>query len=165
MVRRDRQHQPIGAKGMTLESGNEGRLRADADVGVTGCDGGADRRALAIHQIDVDRRIGRQEIRQQGGQVLRERRGVGKDTDAALQSARISAKVAAHRFDLLQNDAGMVEQAAARLGRLDTAPAALQQGNPQDIFHAADTRARRGERQVGALGAARDAAGLNHELE
>lgn len=162
--RRD-QHQPVGPERMAFQAGGEGRLRGDADVGVARGDGGCDRRTLAVLEIEVDRGIGREEIREQPGQMLRQGRCVGQHAHAALQSARIGRKLAAHGVDLLQHDAGMVEQAAPGIGQLHAAPAALQQRHVEHLLHAADARAGRRQGKVRALGAVRDAAGLGDVAE
>ena len=150
---------------MAFQAGGKGRLRGDADVGIARGDGGGDRRALAVLEIEVDRGIGREEIRKQPGQVLRQGRGVGQHAHAAFQPTRIGRKLAAHGVDLLQHDAGMVEQAAPGIGQPHAAPAALQQRHVEHLLHAADACAGRRQCKVRALGAVRDAAGLGDVAE
>ena len=68
-----------------------------------------------------------EERRQRLRQVFRQARGVGEQADGGLGAAGIGREIAAHGFDIVQDDAGMIEQAFARRGQLDAAAAALHQ--------------------------------------
>ena len=68
-------------------------------------------------------------------------------------------EIAAHRLDIVDDDAGMIEHAFAGGRQLDAAPAARQQRNTEAFFQPLDPLAGRGQRQIYALRAARDAAG------
>ena len=80
----------------------------------------------------------------------------------ALAAAGVGREIAAHGFDIVQDDAGMIEQAFARRGQLDAAAAALHQRRAEGGFQPLDPRAGRRQRQMGAVGAAGDAARLGH---
>ncbi len=82
-----------------------------------------------------------------------------------FQPLRIFAQVAAHPVHLLHDNACMVQQRAAGIGRLHAAPVAEQQGHAQQVFHAAQPRTGGRQRQVRAPGAGRDAAALYHMEE
>ena len=85
--------------------------------------------------------------------------------DAGLGAARIGGKIAAHRVHLVHHDPGMIEQALARRGQFDAAPAALQKRNAQGLFEPLDACARRGQREMDLERAARDAARIGHRDE
>jgi hypothetical protein len=51
----------------------------------------------------------------------------------------------------------MMNESAARRGRLHTLPLAVQQGSTERRLHIADARASRSDREVHAFGAMRDA--------
>ena len=59
----------------------------------------------------------------------------------------------------------MVEQALAGGGKLDAAAAAVEQRDAERFLHAPDPGARRGQRQIRAIGAARDAAAVRDRNE
>jgi len=77
-----------------------------------------------------------------------------------LKAAAIGAELAAHALHLLQHDARMMEERTARRRRAHAAALALEQRRPPAAPHAADARAGRGEREVGARRAVGDAGGL-----
>ena len=77
-------------------------------------------------------------------------------------------EIAVQRFDIVQDDAGVIEQAFAGRGQLHAAAAALEQRDAERSFQALDPLAGRGQRQVHARSARGDAAGLrdrDEELE
>src|SRR6476661_7082222 len=59
----------------------------------------------------------------------------------------------------------MIEQALARRAQLNATPPALQESNAEGGLEALDPRAGGGQRQMGPLRAARDAARLGHRDE
>src|SRR6185295_7811812 len=93
-------------------------------------------------------------------QELRERVGVGHQPDVALQAVGVFAQLAAHALSLLQQQACVMDEGAAGRCRLHALPIAVQQRGAELDLHVADSRARRGHRQVHAIGAGGDAAGL-----
>ena len=94
------------------------------------------------------------------GQELGQRIGVGQHPDLAGEPAGIGAEVLAQPLGLRQHGAGVLQQGAAGLGRRDAMPRPHQQRRAQRLLHVADAGAGRGQRQMGALGAVGDAAGL-----
>ena len=75
---------------------------------------------------------------------------------------RIGAEVLVQPLGLPQDGARVLQQRAAGLGRRHALPAARQQRDAERLLHVADAGRGGGERKVGALGAVRDAAGLDH---
>ena len=100
--------------------------------------------------------------------MLRQAGSIGEQENAGLDPAREGGDIAAHRIDVVDDDAGMVEQAFARRGRLDAAAATLQEDDAKCLFQPLDPRACRGEREIAAECTARDAACIgdrDEELE
>ena len=96
------------------------------------------------------------------GQEFGERVGVGQHPHLAGEPAGIGAEVLAQPFGLLQHGAGVLQQRAAGLGRRDALTGPHQQRRAERLLHVADAGRGRGQRQMGALGAVGDAAGLHH---
>ena len=89
--------------------------------------------------------------------------GVGEQMNAGLQPPGVAGEIAAQHLDVVQHDAGMAEQALARRGERDAAPAALEQARlPSACSETLDPRAGGRQRQIGAGGAMGDAARLRH---
>ena len=99
------------------------------------------------------------------GQKLGERVGVGEHAHLAGHPARIGAEIFAQPLGLRQHGARVLQQRAAGLRRRHARPPAQQQGRAQRLLHVADARAGRGEREMRAFRAMRDAARLDHMAE
>ncbi|MGY4284536.1 putative membrane protein YfcA [Bradyrhizobium sp. LM2.7] len=91
-------------------------------------------------------------------QMLRQARGVGEEMHARPHTAGKAGEIAAHGVDLVDDEAGVIEQALASRGQLHAAAPALEQRNTERLLEPLDARARRGQGQVRALRAAGDAA-------
>ena len=85
--------------------------------------------------------------------------------NAGLGAAGIGGEIAAHRIDLMHDDAGMIEQAFAGRGQFDAAPAALEERDAQGLFQALDPCAGRRQREMDLKRAAGDAARIGHRDE
>ena len=83
--------------------------------------------------------------------MLRQAGRVGEHMHAGLGAARIGGKIAAHRLDLVDHDAGMVEQALARRGQFDAAPDALEKTGAEGLLQSLDARAGRSQREMDLL--------------
>ena len=70
--------------------------------------------------------------------MLRQARGVGEQKDAGLGAAGEGGEIAAQRIDIVDDDAGVIEQAFTRHGRLDATAAAFEQGDAERLFQALD---------------------------
>ena len=82
-----------------------------------------------------------------------------------LQASCIFAKFTPHVFQLLQHDAGVMNQRSAGRGWLDAPRSPFEQGGTKRGFHASDSRARGCQRQIGSLGPERNAGRLDHLKE
>ena len=94
-----------------------------------------------------------------------ERIGVGQHPDLAGEPTGIGAQVLAQAFGLPQDRARVLQQRAAGLGRRHPAPPAHQKRGTKRVLHVADAGGGGRQRQIGALGAMRDAAGIDHVAE
>ena len=101
---------------------------------------------------------------EEGAQRLREelgqRIGVRQHPDLAGETAGIGAEVLPKPFGLRQHDARVLEKRAAGLGRRDAVARSHQERRTQRLLHVADAGARGSQREMGALGAVGNAAGL-----
>ena len=84
---------------------------------------------------------------------------------ARLQAARKSLQIAAHGFDIVDDDPGMAEQVFSRRGQFDATPAAFEKRDPQRLLHRLDARACGRQRKMNARGAMGDAAVVSHRDE
>ena len=125
---------------------------------------GDDLVAQALFEIDVDLRVRGEELAERLGQEFGERVRVGQQPDVALQAVGVLAQLAAHALGLLQQQACVVHERAARRRRLHALAIAIQQRGAELDLHVADPRARRRHCQVHALGAGGDAAGF-HDVQ
>ena len=77
-------------------------------------------------------------LAQEGGQrlrqMLRQARGVGEQMHAGPHAAGEAREIAAHRLDIVHDDAGVIEQAFAGRGQLDAAAAALEQRDAERLL-------------------------------
>jgi hypothetical protein len=109
--------------------------------------------------------MGGEERAQRLGQELGQRIGVGEHANLPGESAGIGAEILAQPLGLAQDGARVLQQRAAGLRRRHALPPAHQQRGAERLLHVADARGGCGEREMRALGAARDAAGLDHVPE
>jgi hypothetical protein len=164
----DRAQQPVFAEQKPFDMFRQRVLGGKADIGGAGHDRRSNIGAFALLDIDVDIGMFAQESRQRLRQMLRQARGVGEQMDTGLGAAGEGGEIAAHRIDMVHDNAGVIEQAFACRGQLDAAAAALEQGHAERCFEALDPRAGGGQRQMGAERALRDAARVGYrdkELE
>ena len=115
-----------------------------------------------VLQADADARMGLAEGRQVGRQALGDRTGVGSDAQVALDAARELDHLALQRMQRRVQRADVPHQRPAGLGGLDAARAALEQRHAEADLQIGQPLAGRRQRQVLALGAARDAAGFGN---
>ena len=80
-------------------------------------------------------------------------------------AAGIGAEILAQPLGLPQDGARVLQQRAPGLGRLHALPAAHQQSGAERLLHVADAGRGRRQREVGALGAVGDAAGVDDVAE
>ena len=140
-------------------------LGRETELGGAGGDCGGDIGAFAFLDIDIDVGIFAQERGQCLRQMLRQDRGIGQHMHAGLGAGGIGTEIAAHRIDLMHDDAGMIEQAFARRGQFDAAPAALEQCHAERLFQSLDARAGGRQRQMDLQRAAGDTARIGHRDE
>ena len=81
-------------------------------------------------------------------QIFRQAGRVGEEADGGLDAAGEGGEIAAHRLDIVHDDAGVIEQAFARRRQFDAAAAALEQRNAERLLQPLDPRAGRGQRQM-----------------
>ena len=166
MRRRRDEHEAIDAERETLPGRVTSSVPATMPMSALPVgDRGDDLVAQALFEIDVDLRMRGEEIAQRLGQEFGERVRVGQQPDVALEAVGVLAQLATHALGLLQQQACVVHERAARRRRLHALAIAIQQRGAELDLHVADARARRGDRQVHALGAGGDAAGLDDVQE
>ena len=105
--------------------------------------------------------MGGEERAQRLGQEFGQRIGVGQHAHLSGHAAGIGAEVFAQPLGLFEDDAGVLQQGPAGLGRRDALPAAHQQRRAERLLHVADAGAGGRQRQIGALRAVGDAAGID----
>lgn len=106
-----------------------------------------------------------QEARQRLRQMLRQARGGGKQQHAHGDAAGEAREIAAHRIHIVHHQPCVIEQAFAGGGELDAAATALEQGDAKRLLQPPDPGADGSEREMAAVGAARDAAVVGHRDE
>ena len=112
-------------------------------------------------KIDVDLRMGGEKGAERLGQKFGQRIGIGHQPHLPAQALGIFGKLAVHPLGLLQQQPRVVKRGAAGRCRLHALALAVQQRRAERRLHVADARARRGDRQMHALGAMGDAARLD----
>ena len=80
----------------------------------------------------------------------------------SFQTTCIFAKFTPHVFQLLQHDAGVMNQRSAGRRRLDAPRSPLEQGGTERVLHASDSCARGCQRQIDLLCPKRNAGRLDH---
>ena len=165
MVARHHQHEAVAAERIGFERARIHGAGDDAEIGNAFRDQADDLVAEPLLEIDADMRMRRQERAQRLRQEFGERVGVGQHPDLPGDAAGIGAEILAQPLGLPQDGARVLQQRAAGLRRLHALPAAHQQGGAERVLHVADARRRGGEREVGALRAVRDAAGVDDVAE
>src|SRR5258708_31763384 len=83
----------------------------------------------------------------------------------ARQPVRVVAKLAPHPLELLEHDAGVMEEGASGRRRADGAAPTVEQRHAERLLHATDTSARGGERDMAAVRAAGNASGFGNMAE
>lgn len=165
--RRD-QRQAVFAEDEALDMLRQRMFGGKAEIGGAARDGGGDIGALALLDVDIEVGMRAQEGGERPRQMFREPGGIGEQVHARAQAARKAGEIAAHRFHILNNQARVVEQTFAGGCEFDAAASTLEQRHAERRLQALDPRAGRGQREVAAIGAACDAAGIGHcdeELE
>ena len=109
-----------------------------------------------------DLRMGGEKVAERLRQEFGQRIGIGQQPDLALDALGILRQFAVHALGLLQQQARMMDESAARRRRLHALALAVQQRRAERRLHVADARACRGDRQMHALGAVGDASRFDH---
>ena len=161
MIARDHEHEAVAAERIGFEPAGIDGAGDDAEIGDAFGDQADDLVAQPLFQIDADIRMRGKERRQRLGQKLGQRVGVRQHPDLAGQPAAIGAEVLVQSLGLAQDGARMLQQRAAGLRRRHALAAARQQRHAEHVLHVADAGRGCGERKMRALGAVRDAAGLD----
>ena len=139
---------------------------AKPEIGGAGGDGVRDLAAFALLDVDRDVRDARPRKAASAFGRYSDRPDVlARKRTVALHAAGEGGEIAAHRLDIVHDDPGMIEQAFAGRGQLDAAAAALEQRNAERRLQPLDPLAGRGQRQMHALRAVGDAAGLRDRDE
>ena len=121
--------------------------------------------AFALLDVDRDVRVLAKEGGERLRQIFRDTRCIGEEADGRLHPLRKFGEIATQRLYIMDDDPGMIEQAFTGRGQLDAAAAAREQRNPKRRLQPLDPLACRGQRQMHALGAIGDAAGLGDRDE
>jgi hypothetical protein len=158
-------HQTILAEGDALDLLRQRVLGGETEIGRTRSDGARDLAALALLDVDGNARMRGEKGGERLRQIFRDARRVGEQVHAGARAAGEGGEIAAQRVDVMQDDAGMIEQALAGRSRLHAAAAALEQHDPQRRLQSLDPLAGGGQRQMHPGGARGDAAGLRHRDE
>ena len=154
---RRHQYQPILAEPESFHIIRQGMLGRKAEIRGTDGDRRGNIGAFALLDIDVDIGMFAQKRRQRFRQMFGQARGIGEQMHTGSHPACVGREIAAHRIDIVDDDAGMIEQAFACRGQLDATTAAPQEHGAERLFQAFDPRACRGQREVGAHRTTRDA--------
>lgn len=104
--------------------------------------------------------MAREEAAQQRRQELARRGSVGEKAHPAAQPLGELREVAAHLFELLRDEPGVMDQRQSGGRRCDAAALALEQRHAQRLLHVADALARRSEGEATARRAMGDAGRL-----
>ena len=132
----------------------------DADVGAAVEHAVRDLCVRFFLKVDVDPRMARQEARQDLGHEVADRGGVGEHPQMAAQAAAVFGQFGTQLAGLVQHQPRVVEKGLARRQQAHAARFARQQRNARLRLQRLDAGAGRGQRQVLALGRAREAAEL-----
>ena len=162
MIARHHQHEAVAAERIGGQPAGIDGAGDDADVADAFGDQPDDLVGQPLLEIDADVGMGGEERAQRLGQEFGQRVGVGQHPDLAGEPAGIGAEVLAQPLGLLQHGAGVLQQRPAGLGRGDAMARPDQQRRAERLLHVADAGRGGGQRQMGALGAVGDAAGLHH---
>jgi len=162
---RRHQRQPVRSKHEPLDSVGQRVFRGETEIGGAARDRRGDVGAFTLLDVDTDIRIVTQERGERFRKMLRQPYGVGEQMDARPDTTGEAREIATHGVDIVQDQPRMIEQALARGGQGDPAAATREQRNPERILESLDPLARRRQREMGAVGAAGDAArvGDGHE--
>jgi len=155
---RGHERQAVLAEGKALDIVGQRVLGGESKIGRAGGNGVGDVDAFALFNVDIDVRIFAQEGSECPRQMLRQAGRIGEQKDAGAQAGGKAEEIAAHRLHIVDHEPCMIEQALAGRSQLDAAAAALEQGNAKRLLKPLDAGAGGGERKVGAVGAAGDAA-------
>ena len=99
----------------------------DADVGAAVDHAARDQSVRFFLKVDVDLRMGCQEARQDLGQEIADRGGVGEHAQVAAQAAAVFAQFAAHLLGLGKHQARVVQHRFARRQQAHAARFSRQQ--------------------------------------
>ncbi|MNV16816.1 hypothetical protein D3C71_1075850 [compost metagenome] len=108
MSGRHDQHQRIVAKGQGVEAVGVHRIRDDTEVRCTLAQGVSDASAGQFLQVDVEVGVFAQEVGEQFGQVLGNRRGVAQQPNLAFDAIGVFGQILLHAFGVLQQCAGVL---------------------------------------------------------
>ncbi|MDQ0569276.1 hypothetical protein QFZ42_001110 [Variovorax paradoxus] len=136
------EHEVVAAEGVAFEAFGADRVGDDADVAQARAQRLDGIRARPFLEVDRNARMLREKAAQHLGQVLVQRRGAAHEAHMALEALAVLAELAAHALHLLQHDARMVQQRAARLGGAHALRVPREQRAAERVFHAAHALAR-----------------------
>ena len=159
------ENEAVAAEGIGLEPPRIDRAGNDPDVADALGDEADDLVAQALLEVDAHLRMAGEESAQRLGQEFGQRIGVRENPDLAGKPAREGAEVLAQALRLGEDLAGMLEERASGGSRHDPLPGAHEEGRPERLLHVADAGARGRKREICALGAVRDRAGIDHMAE
>src|SRR6201987_2798235 len=94
--------------------------------------------------------------------MLREPGRIGKQMDAGAPSGSKPGEIPAHCLHLVNDEAGVIEQALPGCRELDTTADALEQADAERLLQPLDALAGGGQRKMRAVGAVGKAAGIRH---
>ena len=115
--------------------------------------------------VDRDARMLAEEFGERLRQIFRQTGRVGEQMHAGPRATGKGGEIAAHRLDIVDDDAGVIEHAFAGGRQLDAAAAAGEQGNAEALLQPLDPLAGRCQRQMHTLRPTGDAAGFRHRDE
>jgi len=102
-------------------------IRNNANIGESLCDRAHDLPALALLQVDVDVRMGRQEGSQSRGKKFHHPNGIRQEVDVRSQPFCVLVQLAAHLVQLLRDNPRMMHERRSCRSELNAAPLSFKQ--------------------------------------
>src|ERR1700745_2636472 len=103
-----------------------------------------------------------QEVRERPRQMLREPGRIGKQMDAGAHSGSKPGEIAPHCLHIVNDEAGVIEQAFAGCREFDTTADALEQADAERLLQPLDALAGGGQSKMRAVGAVGNGAAIRH---
>jgi len=135
---RRHQHQAILTKSKPLKIFRQGMLGGKAEIGCAAHDRGDDIGTFALLDVETDIGMFAQERCKRLRQMFCQPGRIGKQMHAGPNATGERGKVASHRFDIVNDQSGMIAKVFTSRGQLNTTAATLEQSDAKIGLQALD---------------------------